>query len=198
MLTERLSLSPLGPADLEEAHQVYTDPGTWQHLPSGRHTELAQTEQLLARSAENWEKYHAGLWAVRLRKPINDLAAGSFIGNGGIVRTVGDAWNLGYRLTPASWGAGLATELSRAALELAADAAPQHAVTARVLENNPASIAVLEKIGLRLCWMKSAAADQPGRTAGATLPTETTELPRRIYADRELSEELLTGLIALG
>lgn len=197
MQTERLLLTPLSIADLSETHRVYSDPATWQHLPSARHSELAQSEQMVHRAEDGWATHGAGSWAVRLRQPVNDLAAGTFIGTGGISATVGEAWNLGYRLTPASWGKGLATELALSAVAFAAEISPQTPVTGRVLENNPASFVVLEKAGLQLRWSYAELApseDSPHHED----PHSTIALPRRIYADRELDPELLAQLIALG
>ncbi|WP_052663490.1 GNAT family N-acetyltransferase [Psychromicrobium lacuslunae] len=197
MQTERLLLSPLGLADLNETHRVYADPETWLHLPSGRHTELAQTEQMVRRAEQDWSEQGAGAWAVRLRHGVNDLAEGAFIGTGGINVTVGGAWNLGYRLTPASWGKGLATELALAAMAFAAELSAQTPVTGRVLENNPASFVVLEKAGLKLRWQYAETASDHGSQRSDD-PHSTIALPRRIYADREIDADLLNQLIALG
>ncbi|NYE96637.1 RimJ/RimL family protein N-acetyltransferase [Psychromicrobium silvestre] len=191
MLTERLDLSPLRPEDLDDLYQIYSDPETWQHLPSGRHTEPSRSLAMIESSERDWQESGVGRWAIRLRSPEAKLPAGSFIGAGGLSPTVGGAWNLGYRLAPAAWGRGFATEFSLACLELAAQTGPEKPVTARVLENNPASATVLEKVGLKLLWAAKGVPE--GVPEGPT-----TNLPRRIYADRVLDDGLLRALIGLG
>ena len=45
--TERLMLTRPTRGDLDEVHQLYADPGVWEHFPSLRHTDRAQTEEHL-------------------------------------------------------------------------------------------------------------------------------------------------------
>ncbi len=98
--------------------------------------------------------------------------------------TEGGVWNLGYRLTPRSWGRGLATELAEAAVTAAGAALPLVPVTARILSNNRASSVVAQRAGLARRW--------EGPTTGIG-----TELARwEIYADRVLTESQLEWLIA--
>lgn len=186
VLTDRLELTPLSRADETVTHEIYSDPQTWAHLLELRHKTLQQTRAMIESAAAKWQKYGASYWAVRLAVPVGELPAGTFIGNGGI-NPLEDAaaglWNLGYRLTPASWGHGLATELASAALKFAAEIRPEHPVTGRTLENNPGSYSVLEKIGLTLQW------------SGAEAPGSVSRL---IYADRPLNQQQLQALIDLG
>lgn len=190
--TPRLSLEPLAPSDTEDLFRVYSDPRTWEHLPSGRLTQVEQAQERVERSARDVEKHGLGMWAVRVSAEGADatLPVGSFIGSGGLgYAAEAEVWNLGYRLDPAAWGRGLASEIARAAVAAAADVAPQVPVTARVLSNNPASVAVLEKIGLTLVWegLRPDAAPEPDGTAPPT---------RRIYADRALTPAAMRWLVA--
>ena len=59
---------------------------------------------------------------------------------------------------------------------------PETPVTARVLTNNPASVRVLDKLGLQQL---------------VEFPREDG-LVRKIYSDRELAPEALAHLVALG
>lgn len=190
-LTARLILEPLTPADAADLFQIYGDPATWEHLPDGRFTELAQAEQQVERSAASHRVRGLGMWGIRVGAAgaTEELPAGTFIGSGGL-QYVDDAgiWNLGYRLTPRAWGRGFATEISRAALEAGAVLAPEIPITARVLSNNPASVAVLDKLGLTLVWEGVPAHAGVGTGAAAPL--------RRVYADRELSPVARSWLVS--
>lgn len=56
---------------------------------------------------------------------------------------------LWYCLGKSSWGKGYATEAARALLRYGADDLGLHRIWAHVVPNNPASIQVLEKLGMR-------------------------------------------------
>jgi RimJ/RimL family protein N-acetyltransferase len=185
LTTPRLRLTPLGVDDLAGVHALYSDPGTWRHLPGGRHTSPDQTERMLHDSDRSRAASGLGRWAVRLRAPLpgTDLAGGALIGVASATLLDCGAHNLGYRLTPASWGSGLATEAATAVL--AAAGAADLPVTARAVRANPASVRVLERIGLTEVWSGS---DLPGRAP----------LDRVIFADRPLTENMTAALIRLG
>lgn len=195
MLTERLQLSPLTMADLDAVYAVYSNPQTWLHLPTGRHRSIAQTRAMIEATERKWQEHQAGYWAVRLTAPLGGIPADMLIGTGGITPlltgAVAGSWNLGYRLDPASWGHGLATEIAGAGLRFAAEQQPTHPVLGRVLENNPTSYRVLEKIGLKLQWR--------GEFDAETIEQSPwlASQAHRIYADRELSPDLLHAAIAL-
>lgn len=61
----------------------------------------------------------------------------------------GEAWELGYWLTPDAWGRGYATEAGRAVLDIARHALGLRQVAARHYCDNPASGRVLAKLGFR-------------------------------------------------
>jgi RimJ/RimL family protein N-acetyltransferase len=197
--TGRLTLTPLAWSDVTEVHAVYSDPGTWLHLPSGRHTSLAATERSVAESVASRAASGFGRWAIRLRVtlPGTDLAPGALIGVASMMPLECGAHNLGYRLTPASWGRGLATEAAAAALATAG--ASPLPVTARALANNPASLRVLEHIGLTRVWSGSGLPhpDAGAGDGGHTVPASAA-LERVIFADRPLDPGLLAAIIRLG
>lgn len=189
--TERLRLSPLVEADVDAVHAIYGDPGTWLHLPGGRHRDRETTAAMVARSAASWRAAGVGTWVVRrsgAEARLRGVPAETVIGTAAATALDSGLLNLGYRFAPGAWGAGYATEAAAAALAAAGASAPELPVTARVLAGNPASIRVLERIGLVLRWSGGdGALDAPARS-----------LARRIYADRPLADEQLRALIALG
>ncbi len=174
--TDRLVLTPLTPADIDDVHAVFSDARTWGHLPSGRHTDRATTVDLVQRKIGGRARYGLGSWTVR-------TTDGAFVGVGGVDMTTAGVWNLGYRLAPAAWGNGYASELARAAVAEAHRAAPCAPVTGRVLTNNPASAAVLRKVGLSLVWQGSASVAAPDGVLG------------QVWTDRELTDDQFAWLV---
>lgn len=189
-VSARLRLDALTPSDTEDLLRVYGDPDTWAHLPSRRFRSAEQARVHVEKSRQSFGHQGLGMWAIRVGTAgaTASLAAGAFIGTGGMQYVeAGGIWNLGYRLSPEAWGLGFATELAVAALAAAAEIAPQIPVTARALTDNRASVAVLEKVGLKLIWEGAVPfpdAPEPGATS-----------LRRVYADRELPPPAMAWLI---
>ncbi|GAA1791892.1 GNAT family N-acetyltransferase [Agromyces lapidis] len=196
--TERLRLTPLVEADLDAVHAIYGDPGTWLHLPDGRHRDLATTAAMLERSMVSWRTAGVGSWVVR-RSEAEARRIGTspdeVIGTAAATALDSGLLNLGYRFVPSAWGSGYASEAAAAVLDAAGSSAPDRAVTARVLIGNPASIRVLDRLGLVLRWSGGDAELDPTASGDAQ---GMQALARRIYADRPLDDEQLRALIALG
>ncbi|WP_298251366.1 GNAT family N-acetyltransferase [uncultured Arthrobacter sp.] len=184
--TSRLTLTPLSPHDIDKVFDIYRDPATWEHLPTGRHRRREESVALIAAGQRSWTESGAGPWAIRIGRTgsLGNLLPGMFIGTGGVTLTASGLWNLGYRLAPTSWGRGLATEMATAAIMSATTANSTAPVTARALSNNPASCAVAERVGLKLLW------------EGPTKDTVAAGVRRRIYADREPTAAQLEWLVA--
>ncbi len=185
--TERLALDAVVPGDLDAHYALMPDPGTWAHLPSGRHTTPERTAEGIAHSQRHWAQDGLGYWTARLRHdlPGTPLRAGDVVGTGGCAVRVGtDWWNLYYRLTPAAWGSGLAAELVAAAVDAARGLRPELPVVAYLLEHNERSRGRAERSGLQLVWR--------GPDAGDPDP----DAVRLVYADRDLSGELLDRIAA--
>lgn len=170
--------------DLDQLHEIYGDPRTWTHLPSGRHADRAQTAALLERWLDDWNTVGLGAWVVHEASDPSHV-----IGHGGCAlrgnaASGGAFWNLGYRFRPEAQGRGHATELSLAAIDAARALRPEVPVVAYLLEHNLASARVTEKAGLAL---RHRAPD-----AGNPDP----EAIRLVYADRELSADELRSTLA--
>lgn len=174
--TDRLVLTPLTPADIDDAHAVFSDARTWEHLPAGRHTDRATTVDLVQRKIGGRARHGLGSWTVR-------TADGAYVGIGGVDMTAAGVWNLGYRLDPAAWGKGYASEVAAAAVDQAHRTAPSAPVTGRVLTNNPASAAVLRKAGLSLVWQ------------GTTSAVTPDGVLRQVWTDHELTDDQFAWLV---
>ena len=183
--TPRLRLDAVVADDLDDHVALMSDPGTWAHLPSGRHTSPERTMQGIQHSLGHWQRDGLGYWTARLREdlPGTDLRAGDVVGTGGCALRVGTAWwNLYYRFTPAAWGHGLAAELVDAALATAHTVVPERPVVAYLLQHNERSRGRAEGAGLQLLWRGPDARD-PDPTA-----------VRLVYADRDVDPDLLARI----
>lgn len=189
--TERLLLRPLTLDDTDEYFRVYSDPRTWDNLPSGRHTSREQSERAIQRSIHSQERFGFSHCSVVLCDGVEGVTAGSFLGSAGAAMLEFDAWNLGYRFSPEAWGRGFATEAALAALDAARRAQPEIPVTARVLATNTASVRVLERLDVELVW-RGRSADAPAHDG------DTAHLERLIFADRPIDAATLDAVIALG
>jgi RimJ/RimL family protein N-acetyltransferase len=107
--TERLTLSRPTERDLPELHALHADPEVWKHLPSARHTELADTRELVDRYLAGWEVNGVDVWVAR------DTATRASVGMGGPSLRGGHTWNIYYRLAPSAWGRGYPQEIVAAA-----------------------------------------------------------------------------------
>lgn len=178
--TDRLILLPLTADQADEAFKVYSDDRVWGHRPVARHNTVRDTIKIIERTAHSWQAKDLGPWGVYLRDQPSD-----FIGVGGLELVEDKVWDLKYRLRPDKWGSGYATEISQAALKAVKRIDPDTPITARVTTNHRASFRVLEKLGLEPVW--------EGRRVGTEDNPEEPDV--RIYADRELSPEILEMLI---
>jgi RimJ/RimL family protein N-acetyltransferase len=143
VLTGRLDLRAVTQQDLAELYRINSDPRTWAHLPEGRHAHPVTTREWIARAVARWEEDGLSYWTARLR------TTGEVVGIGGPQRQPPGFWNLYYRLDPAHWGRGYATELSLAARAAAAQHSPDLPFVAWIHAHNTASRRVAERLGLR-------------------------------------------------
>jgi RimJ/RimL family protein N-acetyltransferase len=142
VLTGRLDLRAVDPADVDALHPILGDAQSSRFVPGGAQSGPDDTLAWLARFAARWKENGLGYWTVRLR------ADGTVIGVGGVERRP-DFWNLLYFLGHDHWGQGYATELARAALRAARAREPGLPLAAWIHEQNTASQAVASRIGLR-------------------------------------------------
>ncbi len=174
---DELRLERPTPGDAAALHTIYSDPRVWTHLPSGRHAELRQTEEMVCAWIEGWECDGLSAWMVR------DAGTGELLGHIGCSVKHGAFWNLGYRLAHEAHGRGIATRASRHAVDQAQRVRPELPVVAYLLEHNLASARVAQKVGLSL--------QHRGPDAGNPDPSAV----RLVYADRPLTETQLQATL---
>jgi [ribosomal protein S5]-alanine N-acetyltransferase len=146
--TERLVLRRVRIEDGPAMFTVHGDPATNLYNPHGPDPDRATSEAALRVWVQDWEREGYGYWAITL------LQSENVLGFGGVSHMIWrdrDVLNLYYRLTPAAWGQGYASEMAQKAVALARKHMPSLPVVARIRENNRASIRVAERAGLQRC-----------------------------------------------
>ena len=140
--SRRLVLRPFCERDLPALRRILTDEKTNVFLPWFPPC----SERELRALAE--KRFLPAQDAVRLAVCLKEDAAPF-----GYVTVEGAAHDLGYGFLPEMWGRGYATEACAALIgRLRAERAPLPFLTATHDKNNPASGAVMRKLGMRYCY----------------------------------------------
>lgn len=146
MATERLWLRPPEPADADAYLGLFLQPAVEAWLRPAPLAPFAAPEltRMLAEDIEHWEDAGFGPWALIERE------SGAYVGRAGLRWTAiggAAAVELAWTVDPGRQNRGLATEASRAALELAR-AQRIEEVAALILAANLASRRVAAKLGM--------------------------------------------------
>ena len=147
VLTARLSLRRPVPGDIDAVYRVHHDPLACAHNPGDLLATRAEAESRYRQWDQHWQRHGFGYWVVRPR------AAGvrgilGFCGLKLMRLADREVLNLFYRLDPAAWGDGIATEAATAVVDWAAVHQPDRPVIARVRPGNLASAKVAARAGL--------------------------------------------------
>jgi len=132
--TQRLCLRPAGKADLDDLHQVFSDPRAmayWSNLP---HTDPEETAQFL-----HWMMVTPPGEGVEFVVEHDNRV----IGKAGFWRFP----EIGFIFHPDYWGRGLATKAVAAVIEYGFQTCNLSKITADVDPRNIRSIRLLEKLG---------------------------------------------------
>ena len=142
--TDRLLLCRPSVADADAYFAINSDPATNVHNPAGPMVDPTAAAPVLELWARHWREEGYGYWTVR------DPGSGEILGFAGVRPPLRgeDFLNLYYRFRPSAWGKGYATEVGRAAMALAAKAAPGRVVAALIRPKNEPSIAVARRLGM--------------------------------------------------
>jgi RimJ/RimL family protein N-acetyltransferase len=140
--TQRLHLTPMGPADADDLFPILSDEAGWWYEPASRHTDPLTTLRYTERAAARWPTDGLSYWTARRHD------TGEVVGLGGVQRHRTRTWNLSYRIAIAHQRQGLATELALASIEAAGVVDPDTVVIAWIAEHNEASRLIAQRIGL--------------------------------------------------
>ena len=146
--TSRLDLRAFAPSDLDELADVFSHREVWE-FPFGRAFTSEETRAFLDAQLDEWRECGFGCWVART------LVDGRLIGYLGLsvptfLPEVLPAIEVGWRLAPAAWGKGYATEGATAALREAFDTLGLARVCSVPQADNPRSARVAERLGMKL------------------------------------------------
>ncbi len=165
LVTPRLRLRPIRPADADQVVALHGDPAVMRLLGTGRPVPPARVlRRDLPRLLAHYGPSPLGCWAAE------DRATDSFVGWFELRPMVGgptDSVELGYRLHRAAWGRGLATEGARALVDAVFRTSDALEVVATTMAVNTASRRVMEKVGLHWRRTYTEAEDGGARNDGA-------------------------------
>ena len=142
LITERLVLRPVAAADHAGLLAHWTTPEVRRFLFDGGIVSSAEVTAMIEDSARNFAAAGYGLWLVRGRTGA-DLA-----GTVGLRPLEDLGVEILYSLVPSVWGKGYATEAASAVVEHALGPLGLPGVLAEVDEENAASAAVAERLGM--------------------------------------------------
>ena len=166
--TQRLALRQWSDSDRAPFAAMNADPDVMEHFPA-RMTR-AESDGLFERSRAAIARRGWGLWAVGRR------ADEAFLGFVGLTVVPDDlpfapAVEVGWRLAPAAWGSGYATEAAREALRIAFDVLGLAEVVSYTAMTNARSAAVMRRLGMR----------EDGRFDHPRLPDGHRLRPHRLF-----------------
>jgi RimJ/RimL family protein N-acetyltransferase len=145
-LTPRLQLRDWRRDDLGPLAEVFAKPQVW-HFPFRRGFSLAETEAFLSRRIEEQESRGWSIWAAE------DRATRRLIGYIGLsepnfLPEVMPTVEIGWRLDPAAWGRGLATEGARTALDFGFEDLGLGDIVSICEPDNVSSSGVMSRLGM--------------------------------------------------
>lgn len=143
LVSERLRLRRLEPADRGALHRLWIDPDVRRYLWDDRVIDLETVDDVIARSQALFADEGFGLYA--LTRP----GETELLGACGLYRFPEREPELIYSIARGCWGEGLATEASRLVIADAFERLGFEQVLARTDTPNRASIAVMERLGMR-------------------------------------------------
>lgn len=145
-LTPRLRLRRPTRGDAEPVLRLHQDPLAIEHNPADALVSREQAVALVDRWSQHWDEHGIGYCMVSWR------SGGELLGVCGVkvITLQGrQVFNLLYRLSPAVWGHGVATEAATAVVERARAHELGLPIVARVRPANRASAGVALAAGLR-------------------------------------------------
>ncbi len=143
--TDRLLLRRYVEEDAEAFFELNSDPRVLQFVPDSALVDIEQARQILIdHPIADYRKHGFGRGACILK------STGEQIGFAGLkyLEELGEV-DVAYRLLPAFWGQGLATEAALASVRYGFDQLGLKRIIGLAMPENVASIRVLEKAGLR-------------------------------------------------
>ncbi|MFT5232389.1 MAG: ribosomal-protein-alanine N-acetyltransferase [Candidatus Krumholzibacteriia bacterium] len=139
---ERFELRVFHADDAEGVFQLNADAEVLRHTGDEPFDDVEAAHTFI-QNYDHYEKYGYGRWSIFLRD------GEKYAGFCGLkYHPATDEVDLGFRLAQPFWGQGIASETSRLALSLGFHRYGLTKIIGRAMAENPASIAVLQKVGM--------------------------------------------------
>ncbi|WP_050592854.1 GNAT family N-acetyltransferase [Salinispora pacifica] len=145
LLTTRLALRRPTRAAIDTIYRIHHDPAACAHNPADMLATRADAEDRYHR----WDQHGFGYWVIHPREADAQHGIFGFCGLKLMHLQDQQVLNLFYRLDPAAWGNGIATEAATAVVTWATTNLPDRRIIARVRPDNIASATVAGRTGLR-------------------------------------------------
>lgn len=151
--TERLFLAEFLESDALQLFELDSNPLVHRYLGAPVLTHLSEAQEIIAGFRQQYQDYGIGRWAMI------EKTSGQFLGWAGLefeiraVNKIRGFYDLGYRLLPAYWNRGFATEAARGALHYGFETLKIDTIFADADIENKASINVLQKVGMK--WVEN-------------------------------------------
>jgi RimJ/RimL family protein N-acetyltransferase len=172
--TERLDLRRFAPDDVDELSEVFAQREVWE-FPYGRGFTRRETEAFVDSQIHEWDELGFGCWVART---IEDDRIIGYVGLSvpTFLPEILPAVEVGWRLAPAVWGQGYATEGATAALDHAFTTLGLERVCSVPQADNPPSARVAERLGMGLVReLKIPANERRGELVGLLYEIERGE-----------------------
>lgn len=141
--TPRLYLREMQPDDAPQALLLNADPEVLRYTGDAPFADEAAARRFLEQY-DHYRRYGFGRWAVCRQED------DAFLGWCGLKYTEDAAeHDIGFRFFRQYWGQGYASEAARACISLGFEAFQLTEIVGRAMQENTASVKVLEKIGLK-------------------------------------------------
>jgi [ribosomal protein S5]-alanine N-acetyltransferase len=142
--TEKLLLREFNLSDAANLYELNRDLEVTKYTGNHPFESIAEAEGFI-KTYYHYAQYGFGRWAVI------DKSNDEFLGWCGLKYTEDlDEYDVGFRFFKKYWNRGIATESAKACLDLGFTKFGMTTIVGRAMKENPASIRVLEKIGMTL------------------------------------------------
>lgn len=146
--TDRLLLRRWQASDVEPMSRINADPEVMRWIGSGAVVDAKRTQRAIERWEAEWDDRGFGLFAVEQRST-RELLGFTGLSVPSFLPEVLPAVEIGWRLSRAAWGQGLATEAARAVLAFAFGERELERVVSIAQVGNDASVRIMSKLGMR-------------------------------------------------
>jgi RimJ/RimL family protein N-acetyltransferase len=141
--TKRLLVRYLQDDDFDAFYSLCSDPEVMRYMGDGKPLTAELTRGWIKTSQENYQKQGFGCFALTSRQDAQ------LLGFGGLIYPHGSSQvEIIYAFKPSYWGRGLASEFVRAMIKTGFERWQLPRIEASIDPRNPASIKVVQRIGM--------------------------------------------------